>query len=227
MVLYCGNSKFLDFSFLKISTKRMAPLIRPWYETVTLHGANKQHSCWTELPKTVSCAFWCVQKSWRVDGQPAHFPLPSHPRVPKKAIPSHLADVLLQPLDPVHPQHEPELQGAEPPAQGDLPVLQPREKSSCQRSPMLWLSRTYTLPRFWSEPHCHILRALARDASNNKRNIYSWFINPCFFKLKLAKGVGARMEGSRGKSNFLCASWILLKGFRKTSIWETHAHWLV
>lgn len=127
VVPYCRNSRFLDFSFLKLNTKWMAPLIQPWYEIVTLNGANKQHPSWTKKqPKTVSCAFCCVQKSWGVDGWPAHFPLLSQHRVPKKAIPSHLADVLLQPLDPVHPEHEPELQRAEPPAQGDLPVLQQR-----------------------------------------------------------------------------------------------------
>lgn len=35
----------------------------------------------------------------------------------------HLSDVLLQSPDPVVAYHKPELQGAEPLAQGDLPVL--------------------------------------------------------------------------------------------------------
>ena len=38
-------------------------------------------------------------------------------------LPPHLPDVLLQPLDPVVADDEPELEGAKALAQGDLPVL--------------------------------------------------------------------------------------------------------
>lgn len=102
MAPYRRNSKFLYFPFLKMSTKWMAPLILPWYETVTLHGADEQHPCWTELPKTVCCAFWHVQKSRRVDGQPAHFPLLSqHPsRYPRRPFPVTLRMCSCSPLTP-------------------------------------------------------------------------------------------------------------------------------
>lgn len=71
-----------------------------------------------------------------------------------------------------------------------------RERSPCQRSSWQWRSRKYALPWFGREPHCHILWALARGGSNNRRNIYCWFINPWIlilfnkqnFQIKIGKG---------------------------------------
>lgn len=94
------------------------------------------------------------------------------------------------------------------------------------------LQKLYVLQWFWSVPHCHILQAVARGGSNDNRNVYFWKMPWChclilkIFKWKLEKEIGVRMEGSQGKSHFLCASWILLEGFGKITVLEAHVHWL-